>query len=70
MNEEKSHVGRHTIEEGRKRNIKKILKDILYIIIGIAILGFLTTSLDIKFDSFHIVLGVILVLIWFVKRRL
>ncbi len=69
MNEEKGHVGRPTKEEVRKKYIKKILKDILYIIIGIGIFGFLTEELNIKFDSFHIVLGAILVFIWFVKRR-
>ncbi len=45
MNEEKKHVGRPTNEEVKKIKAKKILKDILCIIIGIGILVFLTTGL-------------------------
>ena len=71
MGKEKNHVGRPTNEELEKEmKRKKLRNDILCIIIGLIVLGFLTSSLNINFSSFHIVLGVILVLIWFIKRRI
>ena len=69
MKEEKNHVGRPTNEEKRKKYFKKIQKDILYIIIGMVIFGFLTKGLNIKVSSFHVIIATILVLIWFIKRR-
>ncbi len=73
MKNGKSHVGRPTneeVEKEKKIKIKKLRNDILCIIIGIIILGYLTSSLNINFNSFHIILGVVLVLIWFIKRRM